>query len=171
MKRFFALFAALAVVFTLAACGTEEGDYTPGVYFGYTDGNQNTFAVVTVDENGFIVSILVDSVYLKVVEDGGVEWTDRRGNEVEGIATTKRSLDGGCDYVMHEGTVDCEAPDGQLMWHLQVDEIAARVIEEQGMFDYTLDGQYFEEDVLAGVTIRVTAYISAIEAALEQAAK
>ncbi len=171
MKKLLALLFVFTFVFGLAACGTEQGDYEPGVYFGYTDGNQNTFAVLTVNENCFIESILVDSVYLKSVEDGPVSWTGRNDAAMEGIATTKRSLDGGCDYVMHEGTTDCVAPDGKLMWHEQVDAIVARVIEEQGIFDYTLDGQYFEEDTIAGVTIRVTAYITAIENALAQAAK
>ena len=175
MKKLFVLFASFALIFVLAACGGETGDYEPGVYFGYTDGNQNTFAVVTIDENGFISEILVDTVYLKVVDDGPVTWLDRNDNPVDGIATTKRSLDGGCGYNMWPGqpVEDCKV-EGQIMWHDQVDLVAADVIENQGVPTYDLDGAYFDEDgvdTVAGVTIRVTAYISAIENALDQARK
>ena len=177
MKKFFALFIAFAFALTLTACGeevVEEGDYTPGVYFGYSEGHQNSFAVLTVDENGYIVGLLVDTVYMKSEEGGPVSWVSR-GNDVEGIATTKRSLDGGCGYDMHRSGTYCEAPEGQFMWHEQVDLLTQAVIEAQGLpslpilENNTIDQDH--EDAIAGVTITVDTYIEAIQDALNQASE
>jgi hypothetical protein len=174
MKKVLAILITLSLVFVLGACSTEEGNYTPGVYFGYTEGGENTFAVVTVDENGFISEILIDSVYLKQDAEGNLTWEGRSG-ETTGYATTKRSLNGGCDYNMHPATpvVNCEV-EGELMWWQQVDLIADAVIEAQEVPNFTLiDGNFDPDaaDSVAGVTIGVEDYIAAIEDALEQARK
>ena len=170
MKKVLLLLAVLGLPFFLAACGSEEqGDFTPGVYFGYSSGHQNSFAVVTVDDNGMIVSVLIDSVYLKSEAGGPVNWVSR-GNDVSGIATTKRSLDGGCGYNMWpaQPVVNCEV-EGEIMWVEQVNMIAAAVVENQGVPSWTLEENYFGEDGIAGVSIRVNAYIEAVNAALAQA--
>ena len=175
MKKLLALLFVFTFVFGLAACGTEQGDYEPGVYFGYSSGHQNSFAVLTVDENGFIVGLLVDTVYLKVEEGGPVNWV-ARGNEREGIATTKRSLDGGCGYNMWpaQQVVNCEV-EGEIMWHVQVDMLVEVIIEAQEIPTFDFDGNYFDHeegtDVIAGVSIAVNSYLEAIENALEQARK
>jgi hypothetical protein len=166
MRRVLTLLVVLGLGFTLSACTEEQGNYEPGTYFGYTEGNQNTFAVLYVGENGFIESILIDAVYLKTVEDGPVTWEDRGGDMVNGNATTKRSLDGGCGYDMHFSGTYCEAPEGQFMWHEQVDLIAEAVIEAQELPDFSGDA-----DSIAGVTIGIDGYVAAIEMALEQASK
>jgi hypothetical protein len=166
MKKFFALLTLLALPFMLAACGAEQGDYTPGVYFGYSDGHLHSFAVVTVNENGMIESVLIDSVYLQTQTDGPVSWVSR-GNDAEGIAITKRSLDGGCGYDMHRAAVDCEVED-KLMWHQQVDAIAAAVVENQALPNWNV-GEDDKMDDIAGVTITVDTYIAAIQSALAQA--
>jgi hypothetical protein len=175
MKKLLVLLFALSLVFVLGACSTEEGDYEPGVYFGYTEGGENTFAVVTVDENGFISEILIDSVYLKQDAEGNLTWEGRGGTEATGYATTKRSLDGGCGYHMHTAkeVVNCSV-EGELMWHEQVDLIADAVIEAQEVPNFTIiDGDFDPDaaDSIAGVTITVTSYIEAIEDALDQAKK
>lgn len=144
----------------------EQGDYTPGVYFGYTSGHESTFAVVTVNENGVIESILVDSVYLQTQANGPLSWVSR-GNDVSGIAVTKRTLDGGCGYDMHRAAVNCEVED-KLMWHQQVDAIAAAVIENQGLPSWNINNDGYMDD-LAGVSITVDGYISAIQNALNKA--
>ncbi len=169
MKKVLLLIAVLGLPFLLAACGSEQGDYTPGVYFGYSSGHQNSFAVVTVDDNGMIVSVLIDSVYLKSEAGGPVNWVSR-GNDVSGIATTKRSLDGGCGYNMWpaQPVVNCEV-EGEIMWVAQVDMIAAAVVENQALPSWNLVDNKFGEDGIAGVSITVNAYITAIQNALSQA--
>ncbi len=195
MKKLLAFLLVFTLGFVLYACGDDEeengndngngevetGDYTPGMYFGYTDGHQNTFAVLYVDENGFISDIFVDTVYLKSEEGGPVSW-EARGNEHEGYATTKRSLDHGCGYnmwpakeVTHNSDEpgDCDVED-DIMWHKQVDMLVADIIENQAIIDYSIDedGDFEEEgDVIAGVTITVSSYLEAIENALAQAAE
>jgi len=148
----------------------NDGDYEPGINFGYTEGHQNTIAVVAVDEDGFIVHIGIDTIYLKS-NDGPLTWEGRSG-EVTGYATTKMSLDHGCGYDMwpREDTPYCEAPEGNIMWHEQVAMLADDIIANQGVINYDLDDGYFDEDgddVIAGVTITVESYIAAVEAALE----
>lgn len=169
MKKVLLLLAVLGLPFFLAACGSEQGDFTPGVYFGYSSGHQNSFAVVTVDDNGMIVSVLIDSVHLKAEEGGPANWVHRE-NDVTGIATTKRSLNGGCAYNMWpaQPVVNCEV-EGEIMWVAQVDMIAAAVVENQGLPSWTITENRFGEDGIAGVTIRVNTYITAIENALSQA--
>ncbi len=175
MKKLLAILFTLSLVFVLGACSTEEGDYEPGVYFGYSEGGENSFAVVTVDENGFISEVLIDTVYLKQDAEGNLTWEGRGGNEATGYATTKRSLDDGCGYHMHtdKDVVDCSV-EGELMWHEQVDVIADAVIEAQDVPDFEIvDGKIEDDsaDAVAGVSITVTSYLDAIEDALDQAKK
>lgn len=169
-KSLLALFL-LVLVGTLAACGgAEQGEYTPGVYHGYTVGNQPSYAVVTVDENGMIESVLIDEVYLKAEADGEVTWEGRTG-PTEGIATTKRALDDGCGYDMHGGVEDCQV-EGEMMWWEQVDALGQAVVDAQGVpSDWSLVDGSFENpsDAVAGVSITVDSYISAIEDALDKA--
>lgn len=167
-KALLALFL-LVLVGTLAACGAEQGEYTPGVYHGYTLGNEPSFAVVTVDENGMIAGVLIDSVYLKTDEAAAVTWQGRTG-PAEGIATTKRALDDGCGYDMHGGAVDCQVP-GEMMWWEQVDALGEAVVDAQGIpANWALeDGSFADSDAVAGVSITVDSYIDAIEDALDKA--
>ncbi len=173
MKKLLFLFLAFTVVVTLSACGrTEYGEYQPGLHLGYTDGHQNTYAYVYVDKDGYIADIFIDSVYLKVDEDGPLSW-EARGNERVGIATTKMSLDNGCGYNMWpaEDVVDCEV-EGEIMWVAQVRMLAEDIIENQGVpsYDINEDGDFEGDDIIAGVTITVTGYIEAVEKALDRAA-
>jgi major membrane immunogen (membrane-anchored lipoprotein) len=167
MKRIVLFIIVLLSLFTLAACAGKEaaqGDYIPGTYFGYTEGHQNTLAVVFVDENGFIAGIFVDSVYLQRVEDGPVSWTQGTNVRV-GIATTKMSLNNGCGYNMwpSQPVVDCQV-EGQTMWVQQVANVIEAVIDAQGI-------PALEGDTIAGATITITPYITAIQAALDKAKK
>ena len=146
------------------------GDFTPGVHFGYSLGSEPSFAMVSVGPNGKIVNVLIDTVYLKAEANGGVNWLSR-GNEVEGIAITKRAYDNGCSYHMHpaKDVINCQV-DGELMWWQQVDLIAAAVVENQGLPNWILtENKIFGDDAMAGVTITVETYIEALEYALNQA--
>jgi hypothetical protein len=170
MKKLLLSLFMLLLVFTLAACGAEQGEYTPGIYHGYSVGNEPSIAIVSIDENGMIVNVLIDTVYLKAEADGGVNWLSR-GNEVEGIAITKRAYDNGCGYHMHrdKDVVNCEV-DGELMWWQQVDLIAAAVVDNQGLPNWTLDADKItDDDAMSGVTITVDGYLAAIQDALSKA--
>ncbi len=170
MKKTLLSLFVLLLVFTLAACGAEQGEYTPGIYHGYSVGHQPSIAIVSVDENGMIVNVLIDSVYLKSEADGPVSWLSR-GNEVEGIAISKRAYDNGCGYNMHTAkqVVNCQV-DGELMWWQQVDLIAEAVVANQGLPSWTLDANKITgDDAMSGVTITVDTYIAAIQSALNKA--
>ena len=155
MKKILLGLFLLVLVATLAACGAEQGEYTPGVYHGYTVGEKPFIAVVTVDDNGMIISVLLDEVYVNSANE----------------AVTKRALDNGCGYNMHAGDVVNCSVEGELMWWEQVDALAAAVVEAQGLPNWTLDGGRFSEDTdgVAGVTIRIGGHIDAIESALNKA--
>lgn len=172
MKKGLLSLFMLLLVFTLAACGAEQGEYTPGVYHGYSVGNEPSIAIVSVDENGMIVNVLIDTVYLKTEADGPVTWVSR-GNEVEGVAITKRAYDNGCSYNMHsqKDVVNCEV-EGELMWWQQVDLIAEAVVDNQGLPNWSLvEDKISDDDAMAGVTITVDTYLDAIRDALNKASQ
>ena len=170
MKKAILAIFMLLLVFTLSACGAEQGEFTPGIYHGYSVGNEPSIAIVSVDENGKIVNVLIDTVYLLSQTDGPLTWVSR-GNEVEGIAITKRAYDNGCSYHMHRAkdVVNCQV-DGELMWWQQVDLIAEAVVENQGLPNWSLvEDKISGDDAMSGVTITVDGYISAIQNALNKA--
>ena len=175
---------ALTLFFSIAACGNgdngdengdngvngdngdngevEYGDYKPGLHLGYTDGHNNTYAYVYVDAEGYIEDIFIDTVYSTTDDDE------------EDVYTTKMSLDYGCGYHMHRGKDveydedgNCYVED-EMMWHEQVQALAADIVDNQGVPSYNIDEDGdFEDDAVAGVTITVTGYIEAIEKALD----
>ena len=172
MKKVLSALLMLTLVFSLAACGDEEvelGDYKPGLHLGYSDGNRNSFAYVYVDAEGFIEDIHIDSVYAKRDSEGPM-W-DLEDDTVNYVGLTKRTLDDGCDYGMHDDEDDnCEADEeGKLLWVAQVDALADDVVENQAIPDYSIADGKFDDDAITGVTITVTAYYTAIENALELA--
>jgi len=150
-----------------------EGDYTPGIHFGYTEGHQNTIGIIAVNEDGHIVYAASDTIYLKTDEDGPLTWEGRGGNEQTGYATTKMSLDYGCGYNMWpaEPVEDCQV-EGETMWHDQVAMVMDDIVANQGIIDYDLiDGDFDEDgdDIVSGVTITVSHYLNAIEDAISKA--
>lgn len=147
------------------------GDYQPGIYFGYSLGNEPTIAIITVGANGKIVNVLIDTVYLKVEEGGRISWPGRGDATNTGIVITKRAYDNGCGYHMHRAkdVVNCQV-EGELMWWQQVDLIAAAVVENQGLPNWSLvENKISGDDAMVGVTITVDTYISALQNALNQA--
>lgn len=179
MKRFMALLLVLTVTFALAGCQKEKGDYKAGMYYASTSGNQSTFGVMFVNEDGKIEDMFIDSVYLKASENGGVSWTSY-GNPATGYATTKMALDNGWGYHMfyaqytastttptEEGYKAWLKSNNKLEWFEQVRLIIDQVIELQDLPSKTAD----EYDAPAGATITVDSYYSVIEDLLEQARK
>jgi hypothetical protein len=172
MKKLLSALLLLTLVFSLSACGEDEvelGEYKPGLHLGYSDGNRNSFAYVYVDAEGFIEDIHIDAVYAKRDSEGPM-W-DLEDDTVNYLGLTKRTLDDGCDYGMHEDADDdCEADEeGKLLWVAQVDAIADDVVENQGIPEYSITDGKFDDDAITGVSITVTSYYTAIENALELA--
>ncbi|MDY0346207.1 MAG: hypothetical protein RBQ70_00940 [Acholeplasma sp.] len=178
MKKLMALLLVLTAVFTLVGCQEEEkGEYTPGMYYASTEGNQSTFGVMFVNDNGMIEHIFIDSVYLKKSDDGTVQWTSY-GNPVSGYATTKMALDGGWGYHMfwsnYIATTDAPTEAGykawltansKLEWFQQVQLIIDQVIELQDLPSKTGE----EYDAPTGATITVSSYYTVIAELLDQA--
>ena len=131
-----------------------EGSYEPGLYFGYTEGHRNTYSLTYIAQDGFIQDVFIDSVYV----NGDTH-------------TTKRSMDGGCEYRMHLSDEYCTPTEGNLLWHQQVDRLEADILEHQMIPVYSMDGTKLDQDAddaVAGVTINVDAYIAATDMALKQ---
>ncbi len=123
--------------------GEGTSDLEAGIHHGYTEGHRNDHAYVAVNEDGFIEHIMIDSVYTT---------TDDDDNE---IAITKRTLDYGYGYIMTD--------DNEYLWVEQIDMIATAIVEAQAI------PSGLEEDpadAVAGVTINIGGYLSAIRNAL-----
>jgi len=126
------------------ANGEGTSDLEAGIHHGYTEGHRNDHAYIAVNEDGFIEHIKIDSVYTNSDEDE---------NEV---ATTKRSLDYGYDYIMQ--------PDNEYLWVEQVDMLAEAIVEAQAIESDLEDDP---ADAVSGVTISIDGYLSAIRNALD----
>ena len=188
MKKLVTVFVLMVSLFVLSACGnTEKVDYTPGVYYASTGGNQGSIGVLVVDENGLLDTIIIDTVYLKSDATGNVSWPGYGGAET-GIATTKLSLEEGWGYKMHwSGYAATDttptmaeyktwlSAQGKLEWFQQVDLVIAKVIKDQGFTADSRIGKEFESEVAAdaksGASITTTDYYTVIEALLAQARK
>ncbi|KFZ27561.1 MAG: hypothetical protein KQ78_00298 [Candidatus Izimaplasma bacterium HR2] len=121
-----------------------KGTYTPGTYFGVSDGLY--LATVVINDAGGIQSVFFDAVTCD---------TDTDADDVkDSDCTTKQAK--GDDYGMVTyGSAVQE-------WYLQANEVAVAVVANQG---WDTDGI----DDLAGVTITVTGFEDALEDALTQA--
>ena len=131
-----------------------SGSYTPGTYFGFNDAG-TVSAVVVINPNGGIAAVGFDAL------------------DTHGDGESKRSI--GTAY----GMKDAAFTTSEYYWYEQVDMLGAAVVANQG-FDWTLvthtdgdgnvsDAVYFGTDGVAGVTISVDAFETALEAALTAA--
>ncbi len=154
MKKLLALTGAILLVFTLAACGNDYGDYAPGLHLGYTEGNEPDIAYVYVNADGYIEDVIFDSAY-EINED------DEDYGHLQ-LNATKRAFDYGQDYIMS---------DNEYLWVEQIDMLAEDIVEHQGNPEYDIEDGKFEDpsDAVAGVTITVSGFIGALEDALDRA--
>ncbi|MFV0274854.1 MAG: FMN-binding protein [Bacilli bacterium] len=157
----------------ITGCAAEKGEYKEGLYFGF-DADNGVTATVSIDANGNIAGVMIDSAYhkdCKIVDDKA-SCTD----------VTKRML--GEDYNMAR-------EEGQLEWYEQADAFAKRVVKDQNLdfveYKYRKteeDGSYVfystaeEEDTkedkifmdsVSGVTITVDGMYNAVNNALKNA--
>lgn len=131
--------------------GCSKG-YTEGVYTGTAidtyGGQSNTAtAIVTVDSNGKITDVDLDTTYKK-----------------DGVSTTKKTL--GSDYGMYGNPYGSQVGE----WYEQVEALEVNVVENQGLSGIKLDDEGYT-DTVSGCTIKIDALYEALEDALNQAKK
>lgn len=131
--------------------GCSKG-YTEGVYTGTAidnyGGQSNTAtAIVTVDSNGKITDVNLDTTYTK-----------------DGVETTKKTL--GTDYGMYGVSYGSQVGE----WYEQVEALENNVVENQGLDGIELDSDGYT-DTVSGCTIKIDALYEALEDALSQAKK
>lgn len=136
-------------LFLLSGCskGYKEGIYTGTAEDNYGGENNTATAVVTVDNEGKITDVYLDTTYTK-----------------DGVETTKKSL--GDDYGMYNH------PYGSTVgeWYQQAEALEQYVVDNQGIDNINLDeGGY--TDAVSGCTIKIDALYDALDSALKQARK
>lgn len=142
----------LVGVISLALLSGCSKGYTEGVYTGSAidnyGGQSNTAtAIVTVDSNGKITDVNLDTTYTK-----------------DGVETTKKTL--GSDYGMYGNAYGSQVGE----WYEQVEALEENVVENQGLDGIKLDSDGYT-DTVSGCTIKIDALYEALEDALNQAKK
>lgn len=134
----------------LSGCskGYTEGIYTGSAMDSYGGQDNTATAVVTVDANGKITDVYLDTTYT----------TDA------GVKTTKKAL--GNDYGMYGHAYGSQVGE----WFEQVEALEDNVVENQGLDGVELDSEGYT-DTVSGCTIKIDALYEAIEDALNQAKK
>ena len=114
---------------------------------GYKEGIYTGTATVTVDNNGKITSVELDTTYTK-----------------DGVKTTKKAL--GSEYGMYNN------PYGSTIgeWDTQVKALEDYIVKNQGIDSLKLD-EDGKTDAVSGCTIKIDALYEAASNALKQAKK
>ncbi len=133
----------------LSGCskGYNEGVYTGSAVDNYGGQSNTATAIVTVDSNGKITDVNLDTTYTK-----------------DGVETTKKAL--GADYGMYGTTYGSQVGE----WFEQVEALEASVVENQGLDGIELDSDGYT-DTVSGCTIKIDALYEALGDALNQAKK
>ena len=145
MKKVKYLICVFALVL-LAGCsnGFKEGEYTGTAADNYGGQENTASAKVTVNSNGEIVDVYLDTTY----------------TTKDGLSTTKKTL--GNDYNMMAN------PNASGEWFEQVEKLEQAVIDNQGIDFLNLDEDGYT-DAVSGCTIKIDALYEALANALEQA--
>lgn len=148
MKKRLCLVTVLGLVL-LSGCskGYKEGVYTGTAIDSYGGQNNTATAVVTVDKNGKITDVNLDTTYTK-----------------DGVETTKKKL--GDAYGMYG--VEYGSKVGE--WYTQVEALEKNVVDNQGLDKVKLTDDGYT-DTVSGCTIKIDALYEALEKALNQAKK
>lgn len=142
----------LVTTLTITGCEKVSDGYKKGTYKGEAidnyGGEENiATAEVTVDSNGKIVSVVLDTTYTK-----------------DGVKTTKKTL--GSGYGMKIGNSDYGISD--LEWDEQVKLLEQFVVDNNGIDKIKLDSDS-KTDAVSGCTIKIDALYKALENAIEKA--
>lgn len=153
MKKVLISLLAVLCIFGIAGCEkVSSGEYKKGTYYGSAEddfnGEKNTaIAVITVDDNGKIISVYVDSTYT-----------------ANGVTSTKKSL--GSSYGMKTG--DSAYGVSNKEWYEQASYLEQAVVDHQGVDFLTIDDNG-KTDTISGCTIKVDALKTAVANALAKA--
>lgn len=142
----------LVTTLTITGCEKVRDGYKEGTYKGEAidnyGGEENiATAEVTVDSNGKIVSVVLDTTYTK-----------------DGVKTTKKTL--GSGYGMKIGNSDYGI--SNLEWDEQVKLLEQFVVDNNGIDKIKLDSDS-KTDAVSGCTIKIDALYKALENAIEKA--
>lgn len=138
----------LLVVVLLVGCskGYKEGEYTGSAVDSYGGQNNTATAKVTIDAEGKITSVFLDTTYTK-----------------DGVATTKKTLKEEYGMLSSYGSQIGE-------WYQQVEKLEQAVVEHQGIDFLKLD-EDGKTDAVSGCTIKIDAMYEALSKALDSAKK
>lgn len=133
----------------LSGCskGYKEGIYTGTAIDSYGGQNNTATAIVTVDKNGKITDVDLDTTYTK-----------------DGVETTKKKL--GDSYGMYGGEYGSQVGE----WYQQVEVLEKNVVDNQGLDKIKMNDEGYT-DAVSGCTIKIDALYEALENALKQAKK
>lgn len=142
----------LLTTLTITGCEKVSDGYKEGTYKGEAidnyGGEENiATAEVTVDSNGKIVSVVLDTTYTK-----------------DGVKTTKKTL--GSGYGMKIGNSDYGI--SNLEWDEQIKLLEQFVVDNNGIDKIKLDSDS-KTDAVSGCTIKIDALYKALENAIEKA--
>lgn len=133
----------------LSGCskGYKEGIYTGTAIDSYGGQNNTATAIVTVNKNGKITDVDLDTTYTK-----------------DGVETTKKKL--GDSYGMYGGEYGSQVGE----WYQQVETLEKNVVDNQGLDKIKMNDEGYT-DAVSGCTIKIDALYEALENALKQAKK
>lgn len=151
MKKVKYLLCMFALVL-LVGCskGYKEGEYTGTAIDSYGGQENTASAKVTIDADGKITKVYLDTTYTYKNADG------------ISVDTTKKTLRD--DYNMMSN------PNAAGEWYVQVEKLEQAVVDNQGIDFLNLD-EDGKTDAVSGCTIVIDALYAALEDALEQAKK
>lgn len=149
MKKVFISLALVGLLFTVGCEKVEKGNYKQGTYVAtavdaYKDEGNVASAKISVDKNGKIESVYLDTTY----------------TTSDGTKTTKKTLKDNYNMKKYSSAV------GE--WYEQVEKLEAKIVENQGVDFLTLKTDS-TTDTVAGCTIKVDALKAATIKALEKA--
>jgi len=148
MKKKICLISIIGLAL-LSGCskGYKEGVYTGTAIDSYGGQNNTATAIVTVDKNGKITDVNLDTTYTK-----------------DGVETTKKTL--GDAYGMYGNEYGSKVGE----WYTQVEALEKNVVDNQGLDKVKLTDDGYT-DTVSGCTIKIDALYEALENALKQAKK
>ncbi len=133
----------------LSGCskGYKEGVYTGTAKDEYGGQSNTATAIVTVDKQGKITDVDLDTTYTK-----------------DGVLTSKKTL--GTDYGMYGSEYGSKVGE----WYQQAEALEKYVVDNQGIDNLKLD-ESGHTDAVSGCTIKIDALYQALDAAIKQAKK
>ncbi len=153
MKKLGILLACTLVLFA-TGCQSTKGEYQEGVYEAEAidtyGGEENTAtAKITVDEDGMITKVELDTTYTK-----------------DGELTTKKEL--GSDYGMKGYSASLGNIEGGGEWFEQAKALEDAIVENQGV-DFLELSEDGKTDAVSGCTMSISSLVEAATTAIEEA--